>query len=633
MEDVLKPRYSVKYQQPNPLFVQWLTDWRDEAIENDSNMQRCFTKALESLRKYPLPLETGKDCSILNGFGTKLCKMLDDKLAEHRAANPGTIGNIYYEKRNNSPPPEIEKSKKYVPAYRSGAYAILVTLYKESLKPDYKGYLLKMDITKLAKPLCDKSFTKPDPGTWYTAWSSMKTLLDKHLVKRKGCPALFSLTKEGITLGRQLYQNSLRDYSDEDDENTCTSNFSQTCGRPAKNLQARKPEKITSDNMGVTSYNAPAAPIITTHYPTPSTCISHYPTASTITSHYPIASTSKINYPTTATIISNMANECTFNLADPCKETRNVQKASEIPPSSSCSSSQSSASVQFESFIFAPNTFDIGLLVDTQETVKKNLDPREDPLLAGLLHLNVNYEVRHLKVGDYTWVARERASGKELVLPYIIERKRFDDLAASIKDGRFHEQKFRLKQSGIQNLIYLVESYGDNKHAGLPLRTLHQAATNTLVQDKFCLKYTESMKGTIEYLSCMTSIIEKLFKGKTLMSCPKKDLAPFNMEDDLIPLMIFEEFNKSSSKNKDFTVQDLFIKNLLQLKSISLEKALAIIEVYPTPRRLRVAYKNLSKSEGEKLLSSIKFGKLKKNIGPIISKTVYQLYNMPVYSG
>ena len=48
----------------------------------------------------------------------------------------------------------------------------------------------------------------------------------------------------------------------------------------------------------------------------------------------------------------------------------------------------------------------------------------------------------------------------EIVLPFIIERKRMDDLASSIKDGRFREQKFRLKQTGFKNLIYLVERYG-----------------------------------------------------------------------------------------------------------------------------------------------------------------------------
>ena len=45
----------------------------------------------------------------------------------------------------------------------------------------------------------------------------------------------------------------------------------------------------------------------------------------------------------------------------------------------------------------------------------------------------------------------------EYVLDFIVERKTADDLAASIMDGRYDEQKFRLKSCGINNVIYLVE--------------------------------------------------------------------------------------------------------------------------------------------------------------------------------
>lgn len=58
-----------------------------------------------------------------------------------------------------------------------------------------------------------------------------------------------------------------------------------------------------------------------------------------------------------------------------------------------------------------------------------------------LTRLGVLFEVRRLKVGDFAWIARCRETNDELVIPYIIERKRMDDLSASIVDGRFHEQK------------------------------------------------------------------------------------------------------------------------------------------------------------------------------------------------
>lgn len=55
----------------------------------------------------------------------------------------------------------------------------------------------------------------------------------------------------------------------------------------------------------------------------------------------------------------------------------------------------------------------------------------------------MNFEVRHLKLGDFMWIARCRNTRKEVVLPHIVERKRIDDLAQSIKDNRYHEQKVK----------------------------------------------------------------------------------------------------------------------------------------------------------------------------------------------
>lgn len=90
-----------------------------------------------------------------------------------------------------------------------------------------------------------------------------------------------------------------------------------------------------------------------------------------------------------------------------------------------------------------------------------------------------------------------------------------DDLGQSIRDGRFHEQKFRLKQCGIQNLMYLVESYGKNTHTALPLTALMQGATNTLIQDQFQVKFTENHRHSMQYLSGMTTILKNIYEVHT----------------------------------------------------------------------------------------------------------------------
>lgn len=135
-----------------------------------------------------------------------------------------------------------------------------------------------------------------------------------------------------------------------------------------------------------------------------------------------------------------------------------------------------------------------------------------DSTLKALEQRKVKFEVRRLSVGDFLWICRDESNKDcELVLPYIVERKRMDDLASSIKDGRFHEQKFRLSDCGLHNKIYMIENRGKNAHVGLPLTNLLQAATNTMVQNGFSVKFTDSNDDSMLYLSIMTNLLIKIY--------------------------------------------------------------------------------------------------------------------------
>lgn len=160
-------------------------------------------------------------------------------------------------------------------------------------------------------------------------------------------------------------------------------------------------------------------------------------------------------------------------------------------------------------------SFKIILLVDTQETAGKTKRTL-DATIQQLTEKNVNFEVRRLSVGDFLWICRD-SENREVLLPYIVERKRMDDLAGSIKDRRYHEQKFRLKDSGVQNVIYLIESKGSNQFLGLPLSTCLQAGTNTQVQDDFSVKFTDSHADSMLYLSVLTNILIETYKVRRLV--------------------------------------------------------------------------------------------------------------------
>lgn len=226
----------------------------------------------------------------------------------------------------------------------------------------------------------------------------------------------------------------------------------------------------------------------------------------------------------------------------------------------------------------------------------------------------ISNDVRKLHVGDFVWIAQHKVDKlKELVLPYIIERKRLDDLSSSIKDGRFHEQKFRLKQCGIENVIYLIENHltGGKAQCGLPFTTLLQAATNTLIHNNFQVKFTENNQHTIIYLTIMTSFIENMFRGKASTK---------------FKMMEFAKFNQSAAKQRRCTVRETFIKQLISLKGLSVDMALEIAKHYPTPIELYNEYLKLSTKDGEHLLNKITIGELKRKIPITISKTIYTFY-------
>ncbi|XP_071455291.1 crossover junction endonuclease MUS81 isoform X2 [Hetaerina americana] len=300
--------------------------------------------------------------------------------------------------------------------------------------------------------------------------------------------------------------------------------------------------------------------------------------------------------------------------------------------------------INTETVIFEPGSFHVQLFVDSGETNgfkgrSNSSKASKDVLLNQLSAAGVSFEVRKLSVGDFAWgcipdhlalgnTAAVKMDDEILMLPYIVERKRVDDLGSSIRDGRFHEQKFRLKKSGMWQVIYLIEGLSEklgvtdkesSRGLHLPVSTLQQASANTEVVDRFLVRDTKGLKETAEYLVLMTNSLATLFQGKKLKRVRKDDLPQFSVADDMAELISLLEFNKSSVKCKDLTVSQMFIRHLLQIRGLSVEKAQAIIERYPTPCDLCKAYDDDPKQR-ELLLANIPFGPNKRLIGPTLSK-------------
>ncbi|XP_071315910.1 crossover junction endonuclease MUS81 isoform X2 [Trachinotus anak] len=609
-EPVLLGRKRALPSCPNPLFLRWLTELRDEAREKGLKIQYTYQKAISSLNKYPLPLQNAKEAKILQNFGDGICKILDEKLQRHLREN-GPDAPIHSLPKGASPPARLDnnslapsrknaagdqgkdkggggrrKKREYVPQKRSGGYAVLLTLYRQSQIPGSKGYMFKLELQAEAQLLCDKSFSVPDLGSKYTAWSSVSTLIQKNLVIKTHNPARYSLTEEGLALAERLEsaEQGAKDQSEGDRVEV----------RSEGEEEAAAAEEEEGGGPGVVDLTG---------------------------------SDEDEEEKEEDRIHSTRSSAC---VSEPGREVDVVGSDSQTTsrkPNGGC---------------LLPGTYEIILCVDFIETTGGS-SHRKQELVKELQRNGVNFDVRKLNVGDFLWVAREKVApvpgqlraptGRELVLDYIIERKRMDDLCGSIIDGRFREQKFRLKRCGLRRPVYLVEECGTAaSHLSLPEATLQQAIVNTQVVDGFFVKRVQDVRESAAYLTVMTRYLTKLYQDRTLI-CRSRQLEGDEGSDEeergapSCSLISFAEFNYGAVKNKCQTVREVFARQLMQISGLSGDKAAAILEQYSTPHSLLTAYEHCaSEAEKEKLLSSIRYGKLKRNLGPALSRTVYQLY-------
>lgn len=72
----------------------------------------------------------------------------------------------------------------------------------------------------------------------------------------------------------------------------------------------------------------------------------------------------------------------------------------------------------------------------------------------------------------------------------------------------------------------------------------------------------------------------------------------------------------------------MFARHLMRMKGLSVDKAFAIIQKYPTVHDLFKAYSECTTDkQKEQLLSGIHFGNGDRRIGPSMSRKVAFLYN------
>ena len=205
--------------------------------------------------------------------------------------------------------------------------------------------------------------------------------------------------------------------------------------------------------------------------------------------------------------------------------------------------------------------------------MKLKVDVREKRLIKLLNALvkqfafkNITIEIENLPLGDVIICDNE---GNEKL---IVERKSLNDLASSIKDGRYIEQSHRLTNNPVHNhnIIYLIEG---NLSTWV---NRYKVQSNTLYSAIFSLNYYKgfSVIKTID----ITETAEYILRMCDKLNREKKKISYYDSGEIIKPKKYSEVVKKVKKDN--ITPENIGEIILSQIPGISSKTSLTIMEKF-----------------------------------------------------
>ena len=196
------------------------------------------------------------------------------------------------------------------------------------------------------------------------------------------------------------------------------------------------------------------------------------------------------------------------------------------------------------------------------------IDAREKALidLLTISYPDVKFETKNLDIGDI----HVYHNG---VLVIIIERKTIADLIASIKDGRYKEQKLRLlAQPKSTKIIYLIEGKivddcGESSQSSVSTSTIWSIFVKLLLRDSFNVFRTKSLKETGKFVSKIMEKGEECFKDGAQYTSA-------SIQQDYKDCL-------KTKKKENITPAICFVRQLCQIQGCSTTIAEQIAVKYP----------------------------------------------------
>ena len=295
------------------------------------------------------------------------------------------------------------------------------------------------------------------------------------------------------------------------------------------------------------------------------------------------------------------------------------------------------------------------------------IDTREGKLIELIKKtpsMSIPYEIKNLQIGDII-ISSSKFPEKSL----IIERKCMTDMIASIKDGRYKEQKLRL-QAEIANSItpsstipntricYLIEGNISDLRSSNDKPLFYGSMVSSIFRDTIPLLRTHSLNETLDLIIRLhermnkditdffskenkinhnnTTIIknETILETENKIAIPEQNVSNIQIDNTINTITEQQEPNNlylqsiKKCKKENLTPKLWNQIALTNIPGISTTIAIKINESYPTIRHLLQSYDNCAtEEECIKLISELiltETEKQKRRIGTVVSKRIYE---------
>jgi len=267
---------------------------------------------------------------------------------------------------------------------------------------------------------------------------------------------------------------------------------------------------------------------------------------------------------------------------------------------------------------------------------------------------NIKFVIENLKLGDINFVYNG-----ELIL--IIERKSLKDLISSVKDGRYKEQKARMKASGVHVMYIIEELYNIpiDKHNldiyGMKVKQIFGLILNSMFRDNIQMLFTKNVEDTYQKLEMVIKkykfftnklntiieervvekIVEKIVevekapevKSEEKMDETKEEQKVGGKVDETNEEMLNYVGSIKTRKKDNRTGRACYLQQLCVIPGVSAHIANTICMNYPSMFELCMQYNNVVENQRPKMLSTIEISlenDKKRKLGKVLSERIYK---------